>query len=75
VPFDPVPVDEFDEVPLAVPRQCGFYEMRVLADEVRGRGTNICEITTPTARNADLLTCRFGVINNQCARAAMGRAV
>ena len=75
MPFYTMAIDQFDEIPLGVSRQCRLGEVRVAADEIRGCSPKVREITTPSARNTDLFACGFGVINDQRARAGMGCAV
>jgi hypothetical protein len=49
VPGDAVPTDKVDEIPLGIAAQGGFAEMRVLRQEILGRGVKIGEVAAPAA--------------------------
>ena len=72
VPGDPVAVDQLNEIVLGIAGEGGLGEMGILAQETLRRAVEVREIAAAPAGDADLLTRRFRVIDDQDAPARMG---
>jgi hypothetical protein len=65
VPCYAVAVHQVDEIPLGIAGQGGFGEMRVFREEVLGARVQVGEVAAAAAGNADFISGRAGVIDQQ----------
>jgi hypothetical protein len=74
MPCDPVLIDQRNEIPLRIATEGGFAEVFVLTNEILWAGVEVREIAPSAARDPDLFTGRFRMIDNENAGPCVGRA-
>ena len=71
MPSDPIPVNEPYKILGPISTQGRNRKAGIVGDKIARRGVGVGEVAPPTARDAYLLACRLGMIDDQHAAPAL----